>query len=89
MGDRLVSIKGTGQVQPSQRNAIINEGNDVVEPLMELLGESLSLYDEACEKSIFKRVLKELWKITITTLEKVVVLPPMNDKAVSHVYPTS
>ncbi|KAF2363047.1 Mammalian uncoordinated3 subgroup domain 2 [Trinorchestia longiramus] len=81
MGDRLVAIKGTGQVQPSQRNAIINEADYVVEPLMELLGDSLSEYDHSCEKTIFKRVLKELWKIVITTMEKAVVLPPMTDKA--------
>lgn len=86
MGDRLVSIKGTGQVQPSQRNAIINEADEVVEPLMELLGDSLSMYDHSCEKTIFKRVLKELWKIVITTMEKAVVLPPMTDKAVSLPY---
>ena len=42
------------------------------------------MYDSTCEKTIFKRVLKELWKIVVTTLEKTVVLPPMTDKAVSR-----
>ena len=82
LADRLIVIKGTGQVQPSQRNAIISEADVVVEPLMELLGESLSFYDNNCEKTIFKRLLKEMWKICVTTMEKVVVLPPMTDKAV-------
>lgn len=83
MGDRLVAIKGTGQVQPSHRNAILHDADEVLEPLLELLEGSLSMYNHSCDKTILKRVLKELWKIVITTMEKAVVLPPMTDKAVS------
>ncbi|XP_037781406.1 protein unc-13 homolog B-like isoform X4 [Penaeus monodon] len=81
MGDKLAAVKGTGQVQPSQRNAVIVEADDVLVPLMDLLEDSLSLYAQSCEKTVLKRLLKELWKIVMTTMEKTVVLPPMTDKA--------
>ena len=83
LGDKLAAVKGTGQVQPSQRNAVNMEADEVLVPLMDLLEDSLSLYAQSCEKTVLKRLLKELWKIVITVMEKAVVLPPMTDKAVS------
>ncbi|KAK3859186.1 hypothetical protein Pcinc_034680 [Petrolisthes cinctipes] len=81
MGDKLAAVKGSGQVQPAQRNAVAMEADDVLVPLMDLLEDSLSLYAQSCEKTVLKRLLKELWKIVMTTMEKSVVLPPMTDKA--------
>lgn len=80
MGDKLAAVKSTG---PSQRNNISIEADEVLAPLMDLLEDSLSLYAHSCEKTVLKRLLKELWKIVMTTMEKTVVLPPMTDKAVS------
>lgn len=85
VGDLLLAIKGGGQVtlsQPAQRNNVTAEAEDVLRPLMVLLDGSLSLYAESCEKTVLKRLLKELWKIVMRILEKTVVLPPMTDKSV-------
>ncbi|XP_031772478.1 uncharacterized protein LOC100870230 isoform X5 [Apis florea] len=81
LGDLLLAIKGSGQVQPAQRNNVAVEADEVLRPLMDLLDGSLSLYAESCEKTVLKRLLKELWKIVMRILEKTVVLPPMSDKS--------
>ena len=86
LGDLLVAIKGGGQVQLNQidqRNNVAVEADEVLRPLMDLLDGSLSLYAQSCEKTVLKRLLKELWKIVMRILEKTVVLPPMTDKSVS------
>jgi len=79
VGDLLSQIKGGGQV--SQKNAVTIEADDSLRPLMDLLDGSLSLYADSCEKAVLKRMLKELWKIVMHTMEKTIVLPPMTDKS--------
>ena len=48
----------------------------------ELFGSagSLSMYAENCDKSVLKRLLKQLWRIVMNCLEKSIVLPPLNEK---------
>nr|CAI5863526.1 unnamed protein product [Callosobruchus analis] len=82
LSDLLSAIKGgshiIGAAQPP--GAVTVEADEVLRPLMDLLDGSLSLYAQSCEKTVLKRLLKELWKIVMRILEKTVVLPPMTDK---------
>lgn len=76
--DILLSVKG----EDINEKNIPSDADEVLRPLMDLLDGSLTLYAQSCEKTVLKRLLKELWKIVMRILEKTVVLPPIMDKSV-------
>ncbi|KAK0142337.1 Protein unc-13 B [Merluccius polli] len=65
-----------GQPSPNTAEA---DADTVLRPLMEFLDAKLSIFADVCEKTILKRILKELWKMVLSSLEKTIVLPQSND----------
>merc|ERR1719209_1793203 len=80
MGKLLQDVKGGGQGQAISKSEVAAAADGILGPLMDLLDGSLSMYAENCDKSVLKRLLKQLWRIVMKCLEKSIVLPPLNEK---------
>ncbi|XP_078530789.1 protein unc-13 homolog B isoform X3 [Lissotriton helveticus] len=80
MSEILCHVKGTGNVPASARNTVAQDADNVLRPLMDFLDGNLTLFATVCEKTVLKRVLKELWRVVMNTMEKMIVLPPLTDQ---------
>ena len=78
---RELTFFSGAQGQAISKSEITSAADAVLEPLMKLLDVSLSKYAQICDKSVLKRLLKELWKVVIRSLEKNIVLPPVTDRS--------
>ncbi|XP_032373057.1 protein unc-13 homolog B isoform X3 [Etheostoma spectabile] len=74
MAEILYQIKG-----PPNHNTAEADADAVLRPLMEFLDGNLSIFADICEKTVLKRILKDLWKLVLSSLEKSIVLPQSND----------
>uniref|UniRef100_A0A8C3G6V1 Unc-13 homolog B n=1 Tax=Cyclopterus lumpus TaxID=8103 RepID=A0A8C3G6V1_CYCLU len=77
MASLLYQIKGP--LNDNNKNQVDADSDNMLRPLMDFLDGKLTLFATACEKTVLKRVLKELWRIVMSSLEKTIVLPQGND----------
>ncbi|EDV26353.1 uncharacterized protein TRIADDRAFT_22095, partial [Trichoplax adhaerens] len=84
----LSTVKGAANV-PANAATVGKQSQEdsyhVMGPLLEFLDSHLNSYHHKCDKNILKRILKELWRLVLSKMERVVVLPPLSDVKVSSI----
>uniref|UniRef100_A0A4W6C7P0 Unc-13 homolog B n=1 Tax=Lates calcarifer TaxID=8187 RepID=A0A4W6C7P0_LATCA len=73
MASLLYQLKGP--LNANNKNQVEADSDNMLRPLMDFLDGKLTLFATVCEKTVLKRVLKELWRIVMSSLEKTIVLP--------------
>ncbi|XP_022256326.1 protein unc-13 homolog B-like [Limulus polyphemus] len=79
----LAGVKGSGHVamnQNAQRSEVTAEADHILHPIMDILDGKLTMFAQVCERTVLKRLLKDIWKIVMHIMEKTVVLPPNSEK---------
>ncbi|KAK7912727.1 hypothetical protein WMY93_012938 [Mugilogobius chulae] len=74
MAEILYQMRG-----PPNPSSLEADADTALRPLMEFLDRNLSVFADVCEKAVLKRILKDLWKLVLSCLEKTIVLPQSSD----------
>jgi protein unc-13 len=75
---QLSKVKGGANIlSGSEKAQMEKEADDVMHSLFIFMEDNFPTYAKYCEKPVLRKLLKELWKMVLNSIERVVVLPPL------------